>query len=39
MSSLALAVLYEGNIWLVDSLTGESWQITGDGRINRLAWK
>ncbi|HBX69033.1 MAG TPA: hypothetical protein DEH25_06540 [Chloroflexi bacterium] len=39
MNSLALAVLYQGNIWLVDSLSAEAWQITGDGRINRLAWK
>jgi hypothetical protein len=34
-----LAVLYQGNIWLVDTMTGEYWQITGDGRINRLDWK
>jgi len=39
MPNLVLAVLYQGNIWLVDSVAGESWQITGDGRINRLAWK
>ncbi|MEN8173154.1 MAG: G5 domain-containing protein [Chloroflexota bacterium] len=35
----ALAVLYLGNIWLVDSHTGQSWQITGDGRINRVDWQ
>ena len=35
----ALAVLYQGNIWLVDSFTGEAWQITGDGRINRVDWR
>jgi hypothetical protein len=34
-----LAVLYQGNIWLVDTITGEYWQITGDGRISRLDWK
>ncbi|MBM3144327.1 MAG: DUF348 domain-containing protein [Chloroflexi bacterium] len=34
-----LAVLYQGNIWLVDSATGEAWQISGDGRINRLDWR
>ena len=38
-SSLSLAVLYQGNIWLVDSATGEAWQVTGDGRINRLDWR
>jgi hypothetical protein len=39
MENLALAVLYEGNIWFVDSHSGEAWQITGDGRINRLDWQ
>jgi hypothetical protein len=39
MPNLTLAVLYQGNIWLVDPVSGESWQITGDGRINRLVWK
>ena len=34
-----LAVLYQGNIWLVDTRTGEYSQITGDGRISRLDWK
>ena len=34
-----LAILYQGNIWLVDAATGEAWQITGDGRINRVDWR
>ncbi len=34
-----LAFLYEGNIWLADTRSAETWQITGDGRINRLDWK
>jgi len=34
-----LAILYQGNIWLVDGATGEAWQITGDGRINRVDWR
>ena len=38
-SHLALAVVYQGNIWLLDTGSGEAWQITGDGRINRLTWK
>jgi hypothetical protein len=38
-SNLALAIIYQGNIWLVDTGSGDAWQITGDGRINRLAWK
>jgi hypothetical protein len=37
--SFVIAVLYQGNIWLVDSRSGEFWQITGDGRINRVEWK
>jgi hypothetical protein len=37
--ALALAVIYEGNLWLVDSESGEAWQITGDGLTNRVDWK
>ena len=33
-----LAVLYEGNIWFLDPLSGESRQVTGDGRVQRLDW-
>jgi hypothetical protein len=35
----ALAFLYQGNVWLVDSLSGEAWQITGDGLTKRVDWK
>lgn len=35
----ALAVLYENNLWLVNSCTGEAWQITGDGLTSRVDWK
>ena len=38
-TAYTLAVLYQGNIWLIDSETGDAWQITGDGRINRLDWR
>jgi hypothetical protein len=38
-SGFALAVLYENNLWLVDSETGETWQITGDGLTSRVDWK
>ncbi|MGD2157053.1 MAG: G5 domain-containing protein [Anaerolineales bacterium] len=37
--SYLLAILYQGNIWLVDPKSAEYWQITGDGRVNRLDWK
>jgi hypothetical protein len=35
----AVAVLYQGNLWLVDSVTGEARQLTGDGLIKRLNWR
>ena len=35
----ALAIIYQNNLWLVDSLTGEAWQITGDGLTSRVDWK
>jgi hypothetical protein len=34
-----LSVLYQGNIWLIEADTGQTWQITGDGRINRVDWQ
>jgi len=34
-----LAVLYEGNIHVVNPDTGESWPVTGDGRVQRMDWK
>ena len=34
-----LAILYQGNIWLVDAVTGKSLQVTGDGQIARILWQ
>ena len=34
-----LAVVYQGNLWLVDVATGQSHQITGDGLVSILDWK
>ena len=34
-----IAVIYQGNLWLVDSGSGASYQVTGDGLINRIDWK
>jgi len=34
-----LAVIYQGNLWLVHSQTGEVRQLTGDGLIDRMDWK
>jgi len=33
-----LAVIYEGNIWILDPETGDAWQVTGDGRVGALDW-
>ena len=33
-----LAVIYEGNIWIINPHSGEFWQITGDGRVQALDW-
>ncbi len=33
-----LAVIYDGNLWLVDVETGVSQQLTGDGLSARVAW-
>ncbi len=35
----ALAVLSQGNIYLVDSVTGKAQQITGDGLTTVIAWR
>ncbi len=34
-----LAVLYNGNLWLLESETGAAHQVTGDGLIARLDWR
>ncbi len=34
-----LAIIYQGNLWLVDSGNGQAYQITGDGLISRIDWK
>ncbi len=34
-----LAVLYNGNLWLIETTSGQARQITGDGLISRLDWR
>jgi hypothetical protein len=34
-----IAVVYQGNLWMVDSGSGQSFQVTGDGLITRIDWK
>ncbi len=37
--NLAIAFIYQGNLWVVDSVTGQAQQITGDGLTSRVVWK
>ncbi len=34
-----LAIIYQSNLWLVDSGSGTAYQVTGDGLINSIDWK
>ncbi len=34
-----LAVIYRGNLWLVDSGSGQAFQITNDGMVSRIDWR
>lgn len=34
-----LGVVYQGNLWLIDSGSGGAYQVTGDGLITRIDWK
>jgi hypothetical protein len=34
-----LALVYQGNLWLVDSGNGQAYQVSGDGLVTRIDWK
>jgi hypothetical protein len=34
-----IALVYQGNLWLVDSGNPQAYQITGDGLVTRVDWK
>lgn len=34
-----IAVVFQGDLWLVDAVTGQSQQLTGDGLVSGLDWK
>jgi len=34
-----IGVLYQGNIWLINSITNQAQQITGDGLTVRMDWR
>ncbi|HTX78817.1 MAG TPA: G5 domain-containing protein [Longilinea sp.] len=37
-SPLWIAVIYQDNLWLIDPVTGNAQQVTGDGTISRIDW-
>jgi hypothetical protein len=34
-----IAVVYQENLWLVDSGNGQAYQVTGDGHVKRIDWQ
>jgi len=34
-----LAVIYQGNMWLIDAATNKGHQVTGDGLTQKIVWK
>jgi hypothetical protein len=35
----AIAFIHNGNIWLVDTISEEALQITGDGLTSKIDWR
>ncbi|MBV6401054.1 MAG: hypothetical protein CNIPEHKO_01351 [Anaerolineales bacterium] len=38
-SGYFLAVVYQGNLWLVDTGNGQAFQVTGDGLVTKIDWR
>ncbi|MCH7663710.1 MAG: G5 domain-containing protein [Chloroflexi bacterium] len=38
-SGYFIALMYQGNLWLIDVLTGQAHQLTGDGFVTALDWR
>jgi hypothetical protein len=34
-----LALVYQGNLWLIDAITGANYQVTGDSLATRISWR
>jgi hypothetical protein len=34
-----LALIYAGNLWIIDLATGEGQQLTGDGQVTMIDWR
>lgn len=39
LRSHLIALLYQNNIWLIDTITEQTFQITGDGTTVKIDWK
>ncbi len=38
-SGYFIAVIYQGNLWLIDTGNNQSFQVTGDGLVTRIDWR
>ena len=38
-SGYFVAIVYQGNLWIVDSGNGQAFQVTGDGLVTRIDWR
>ena len=38
-SGYFIAIVYQGNLWLVDTGNGQAFQVTGDGLVTKIDWK
>jgi Tol biopolymer transport system component len=34
-----IALIYEGNLWIIDLSTGDARPLTGDGQVTRIDWR
>lgn len=34
-----IGLIYQGNLWLLDSGSGQAYQVTGDGLVTRIDWQ
>lgn len=38
-NNIQIAAIYQGNLWLIDLISGSAFQITGDASITNMDWK
>jgi hypothetical protein len=34
-----IALIYDGNLWIIDATTGQGQQLTGDGQVTAVDWR